>query len=306
MSLTFLTPLMLAGAVLVAAPIILHLVMRQQPKHLIFPALRFIRLRNDANKRRLRLRHLLLLLLRCAAIVFLALALARPSVQSAGFLGDQEAPLAAALVFDTSPRMQYKHQNQTRLQVAQEAAARLLAQLPKESDVAVIDSHTTSAAFSIDAAIARQRIQRLTTSPGIESLSDMCSEALRLVHENTKSRKEIYVFTDLGRAAWSAESSTRLRNKLADEKDVAVYVIDVGVLDPQNGSLGDLRISADSLSLNSPLRLETDLAAVGPIDENRTVALDLIDSAGQPERRDQTTVRAAADQPQPVEFQLGG
>src|SRR5262249_9057745 len=82
--------------------------------------------------------------------------------------------------------------------------------------------------------------------------------------------------------------------------------IDVGVIDPQNVSLGDLRLSADSLSLNSPLRLETDLAAVGPIDENRTVALDLIDSAGQPERRDQTTVRAAADQPQPVEFQLGG
>ena len=46
MSLTFLTPLMLAGAALVAAPIILHLVMRQQPKHLVFPALQFLRQRN--------------------------------------------------------------------------------------------------------------------------------------------------------------------------------------------------------------------------------------------------------------------
>src|SRR5215470_7351315 len=116
MSLTFLTPLMLAGAVLVAAPIILHLVMRQQPKHLIFPALRFIRQRNDANKRRLKLRHIVLLALRCAAIVFLALALARPSVQSAGFLGDREAPVAAAMVFDTTPRMQYRNENQTRLE----------------------------------------------------------------------------------------------------------------------------------------------------------------------------------------------
>src|SRR5215475_11002941 len=168
MSLTFLTPLMLAGAMLVAAPVILHLVMRQQPKHLVFPALRFIRQRNDANRRRLRLRHLLLLILRCAAIVFLALALARPSLQSAGFLGDQEAPVAAALVFDTSPRMQYRNQNQTRLQVAQEVADRVLAQLPKESDVAVFDSHTTTAAFSIDAAIARQRIARLTASAGAQ------------------------------------------------------------------------------------------------------------------------------------------
>jgi len=306
MSLTFLTPLMLAGAVLVAAPIILHLVMRQQPKHLIFPALRFIRLRNDSNKRRLKLRHLLLLALRCGAIVFLALALARPSVQSAGFLGDQEAPVAAALVFDTSPRMQYRHQNQTRLQVAQEVAARILTELPKESDVAVIDSRTTAAAFSIDAAIARQRIERLTAAAGAQTLPEMCLEALRLVHESSKGRKEIYVFTDLGRAAWSAESAKRLTNKLADDKDVAIYVIDVGVSDPQNISLGDLRLSSDSLSSNTPLRLETDLAAVGTAGEDRTIALDVIDAAGQPQRRDQTTVKPSADQPQPVEFQLGG
>ncbi|HEY2826049.1 MAG TPA: BatA domain-containing protein, partial [Pirellulales bacterium] len=130
MGLTFLTPLMLAGAVLVAAPIVLHMMMRQQPKHFVFPALRFIRQRNDANKRRLKLRHILLLLLRCGVIVLLALALARPSLQSAGLLGDQEAPVAAALVFDTSPRMQYRHQNQTRLEVAQEAAERVMTKLP--------------------------------------------------------------------------------------------------------------------------------------------------------------------------------
>src|SRR6266496_773595 len=306
MSLTFLTPLMLAGAALVAAPIILHLVMRQQPKHLIFPALRFIRLRNDANKRRLKLRHLLLLALRCGAIIVLALALARPSVQSAGFLGDQEAPVAAALVFDTSPRMQYRHQNKTRLQVAQEVAARVLTELPKESDVAVIDSRTTAPAFSIDAAIARQRIERLTSSAASETLPEMCLEALRLVHENSKGRKEIYVFTDLGRADWSAESAKRLKDKLADDKDVAIYVIDVGVSDPQNIALGDLRLSSDSLSLNTLLQLETDLTAVGTAGEDRTIALDLIDAAGQPQRRDQTTLKAAADQPQPVEFQLGG
>ena len=61
MGLTFLTPLMLAGAALVAVPIVLHLIMRREPKHLVFPALRFIQKREEANRRRLRLRHLLLL-----------------------------------------------------------------------------------------------------------------------------------------------------------------------------------------------------------------------------------------------------
>src|SRR5215475_12070424 len=177
MSLTFLTPLMLAGAMLVAAPVILHLVMRQQPKHLVFPALRFIRQRNDANRRRLRLRHLLLLALRCGAIIFLALALARPSLQSAGFLGDQEAPVAAALVFDTAPRMQYRHQNQTRLEVAQEVADRVMTKLPPDSDVAVIDSRTAAAAFSIDPAAAKQRVGRLSVNASAPPLPGLCEEA---------------------------------------------------------------------------------------------------------------------------------
>src|SRR5947209_6759097 len=140
MGLTFLSPIILAGAALIAVPIVLHLVMRQVPKRLVFPAVRFLRLREQANRRQLRLRHLLLLLLRCAAIVFLAAALARPSIKTSGALGSQEAPVAAALIFDSSPRMEYREDNHTRLESAAETARWLLTQLPRESDVAVLTS----------------------------------------------------------------------------------------------------------------------------------------------------------------------
>ncbi len=63
---------MLIGAALIAVPIVLHLVMRQVPKHIVFPAVRFIVRREQANRRQLRLRHLILLLLRAGAIVLLA------------------------------------------------------------------------------------------------------------------------------------------------------------------------------------------------------------------------------------------
>lgn len=149
---TFLHVAFLGGALAVAVPIVLHLIMRQQPKHLEFPALRFIKLRESANRRQMRLRHWLLLALRCAVVGLLALALARPSVLSSGMLGDQESPAAVALVFDTNPRMQYRQQNKTRLEVAQETAAWLLPQLPAESDVAVIDSRSASPAFAVDLA----------------------------------------------------------------------------------------------------------------------------------------------------------
>ena len=69
---TFLHAAFLAGGLAIAVPIILHLVMRKQPVHLEFPALRFIKLRENANRRQVRFRHWLLLALRCAVILLLA------------------------------------------------------------------------------------------------------------------------------------------------------------------------------------------------------------------------------------------
>ena len=74
------------GPLLVGLPIVLHLIMRQKPKPLEFPALRFIQKQHSSNRRRLRLHHLILLALRALAILFLAGALARPSVQMGGGL----------------------------------------------------------------------------------------------------------------------------------------------------------------------------------------------------------------------------
>src|SRR5271170_4508746 len=127
----------LAGIGAIAVPIVLHLIMRQRPKLLEFPALRFIQKRHDLNQRRLQLRHLLLLLLRAGAIAILAFALARPSIKFSSRLGSQEAPVAAALIFDAAPHMQYRRDKKTRLEAAQEIGAWLLTQLPPESQIAV-------------------------------------------------------------------------------------------------------------------------------------------------------------------------
>ena len=70
-------PIMLViGGLLLGIPIVLHFLMQRKPKHIVFPALRFVRQRQSANQRQLRLRHLLLLALRCAVIFVLAAAFA--------------------------------------------------------------------------------------------------------------------------------------------------------------------------------------------------------------------------------------
>src|SRR5438552_8775969 len=104
---TFLFPVMLGGAILAGIPILLHLIMRQKPKHLLFPAFRFLLQRHRANQRKLRLRHLLLLALRLLLIISVCLALARPKVFSQLLNLSSDRPVAAVLLFDTSYSMGY-------------------------------------------------------------------------------------------------------------------------------------------------------------------------------------------------------
>src|SRR5262249_40121740 len=103
---TFIFPLMLGGLILAGIPVLVHLIMRQKPKHLLFPAFRFLLQRHHTNQRKLRLRHILLLTLRILLISAISLALARPKIFSErlNLTGDQ--PVAAVLVFDTSASMQ--------------------------------------------------------------------------------------------------------------------------------------------------------------------------------------------------------
>jgi len=82
---TILHPALLIGLALVAVPVILHLLMRAKPKKLVFPALRLLQNRKKSNSRRMRLRHLGLLLLRMAVLAALVFAVARPRVPSADY-----------------------------------------------------------------------------------------------------------------------------------------------------------------------------------------------------------------------------
>ena len=196
---TFLHVAFLGGALAIVVPIVLHLIMRKQPQHLEFPALRFIqpaRACQPAAGAAAPLAAAGAALPGAGAVGVRAGAAQHPRL---GHAGDQEAPVAAALVFDTNPRMQYRQQNKTRLEVAQETAEWLLPQLPPESDVAVVDSRSGTAAFAVDVGAARQRIERLDARAMTQPLAAAVTAGLELAHESDKPRKEVYVFTDLAR-----------------------------------------------------------------------------------------------------------
>jgi Aerotolerance regulator N-terminal len=92
----FLQPLALLGLLAAAIPAVLHLLTRRSPPTVPFPAVRYLAETEQRQSRRLKLRHLLLLLLRTGLIASVVLAAARVAV------GRAHAPTALALVLDNS------------------------------------------------------------------------------------------------------------------------------------------------------------------------------------------------------------
>jgi len=332
----FVNASLIFGTLLVGVPIALHLLMRQKPRHLLFPAIQFIRKREESNRRTLRLRQWLLLLLRCLVVILAALALARPSVTSAAFgdwltigglaalallvglllavalatargkfligslatfellivtlllvlliqasrrgsggmIGDREAPVAAVIVIDSAPRMQYRHRNRTRLEQARATGQWLVGQLPADSRVAVIDARAITPIFAIDLAAARKMIQRVEPTGAPRPVGRLVEMAIQLARTSALQRKEIYVLTDLTTAAWHVEDPERLRRMLDESKETALYVIDVGVAAPRNVALAPPELSTDVLPENGTLALRTSVACVGP-GTRRLVELEL-------------------------------
>ncbi|REJ89997.1 MAG: hypothetical protein DWQ35_17420 [Planctomycetota bacterium] len=290
---TFINASMLLGTLLVGIPIVLHLIMRQQPQHLIFPALQFVQQRKEANQRRLKLRHLLLLLLRCAAILLIAVALARPLFQLDD-LPAGNAPVAAAVVFDTSPRMDYRDQNQSRLDVAQEAGQWLLKQFPKESDLVVLDSVTPRADFDIDRGAATLRVEQLHVDAAARPLLETIENAQRVVAKSDKAQKEIFVFTDLSLAAWNPSQLKQLKRRLEQQPEIHLHLFDVGVLNPRNLTVGDLNLSSQSVASGGTADVSFDVLSSGSLEdspnESRFAELFLATDGGPPTRRAQESI----------------
>ena len=98
---SFIHPLALLGLVAATIPALLHLLQRRIPPEIDFPPVRYLSVAERESARRLKLRHLLLLILRTALIVAIVLAAARPLVPLRG--GGAHQPTAAVIILDNSP-----------------------------------------------------------------------------------------------------------------------------------------------------------------------------------------------------------
>ena len=258
------------GIAAAVVPILIHLLLRQQPKRIPFPAIRLLRNRRNVVMRSLNLRHLLLLALRIAVLAFLGLALARPMIKTSGPLGiDAEAPVAATLIFDTSPSMEFKFEGKTRLEAAKELAKQVMEKFGDGSEIVIIDSATPTTHTPVDLVGAIGRMDRLIMQPAQRPIGQSIETALRGRAKSTLSRCEVYVFTDMAAHSWSAVDSSAVKNAYdMIDGGAAVYVLDVSAKVARNLSISTPKLAEQVVAEGGKLGIDFTIANVGPAGES--------------------------------------
>src|SRR6056297_250180 len=97
----FLNPFFLLGILAVAVPVIIHLINLRRPQRVQFSTLSFLNELKKSTIRKIRIKQYLLMTLRALAVLFLALALARPFLPPTltGSSGS-DTPKAVGIIID--------------------------------------------------------------------------------------------------------------------------------------------------------------------------------------------------------------
>ncbi len=194
----FLAPLFLFGGLLVSLPIILHLTRRQR-QPIAFPSLLFLkRMGPSVRYRRRRIRNLPLLLLRSFALLLLALAFARPLLESGVAVHGTDPPRDVAVLVDRSLSMRIGD----RADAAREAAAEVLASLgPADRAVVVAfdDRPEALTRLTEDREALARAVEDIVPGEAGTRFPSALGFASRLVPATPGRRREVVLISDLQR-----------------------------------------------------------------------------------------------------------
>lgn len=202
---TFGVPLFLIAALAAAIPVVLHMIHRQQAKDLPFSTLRFLKISVEKTRRRRRIHDLLLMLVRAALLVLIAIGLAKPALTNLNsLLGAHNA--AVAIVLDNSASMGMIDRDRLRFETARAAAMQILDHLgdgdqvalwltggPRQPDLGRLDRTREKAV---------QMLNQANVSYQKADLAGKVAEAQKVLAKADAANKQIFVVSDMQKLSW--------------------------------------------------------------------------------------------------------
>jgi hypothetical protein len=308
----FLNPFtMIAGAVLVLAPIIIHLINRLRYKRVHFAAMEFLLKSLKKNRRKLLLKQLLLLLLRCLLVALVGLLLARYIGAALGF-GQPRGTLHVVLLDDTASMTDFWREdgvNRTSFDRAKSAIisdivegaaeagtpqALEIIRLTKSDEPFRIDRLNNQSPSEVRSYLDNLKPTALHAGflPGLEA-------AKRSFDRDGQSKRVLHVVSDFRARDWAgptAEALTKAIPEAVDGKNGQVHFLDVAhpprslnrsaVLDHGNIGIVDMQPEARIAARFLPIEFTLTVANFTPASRKNVRVVVKIN--GQP-REDAST-----------------
>lgn len=309
----FLNPALLAGALLFAVPLAIHLLNRQRHKKRPWAAMEFLLRAYQKQRNRLRNENLLLLLLRCLVPIVLALAIARPMLQQAAGLLATAGTVHHVIVVDGSYSMGARQDgSQSPFDKARTLVGRLLdrfEQNPNRTDKVTLVHAGVRPRFLVRGdldlgTVRNQWLQMQKPEDGAGELTDALRQVAEALDEGNDPDVQVYVFTDMqamalgkalvsipGGAAGSAaqQQAAELTDTARDQVErlqkrpgTRTHWIDTGPFAASalggitdNVQITDLRVEQPAAVLRAPVEITVALRNRGQSSVNAEVTLDV-------------------------------
>ncbi|HEY2434769.1 MAG TPA: BatA domain-containing protein [Vicinamibacterales bacterium] len=223
----FVTPLVLLGLGALAVPVFVHLIQRERKRVVEFPSLMFLRRIPYQSVRRRRIRDVVLLLMRLAALALIVLAFARPffrrdTLAAAAQNGAREM----VILVDASYSMGYGDRWQKAQAAARDAVARLAT-----GDKASLVFFATGADVAVRSAADQGRLAAAVAAGKVGAGATRYAPALKLagslLSESPLPRREVVLVSDFQRRGWE-QSPGRDDLKLPDRTELTIVNVASG------------------------------------------------------------------------------
>lgn len=282
--------MMLLWGLAAAAPILIHLWNRRRHRETDWAAMKFLLAAMKKHRRRIQVEQLLLLLVRCAILLFFAIALADISCVGGGGLARFGRPGTAThtvLVIDHSYSMAYGEEGQTRLDQAKQLARRMVEDAGEGDGFTLIALGRTAQGIiaepAFDPTDVLREIDQLKIEPGVAMLDLTLAEVestLRIAARDFPrlQRAQVCIFSDMGSVTWqaaTAQSSEQVTEQIAQL--ASIRVIDVGEPQTTNSAILSATQLTPYLTPEQTARFRIDLSCDNPAELTGQVVQMVID-----------------------------
>jgi hypothetical protein len=214
---TFLNLALLGGVLALAIPIIIHLFHKSRFQIVTWGAMHLLEAVLRTNQRRIRIEQWILLAVRCAIPVILALCMARPVWRGLQKLaGDTRT--STVILLDNSYSMAAGRAGTSNFAIARDEAARLLNELKLGSDAQIVLMGEGGAPLldepTYDLARLTQALGKIEAGFGAATVPSALDYAANVLGKMREPSRQVIVMTDFQRASFEATEDALLGQML--------------------------------------------------------------------------------------------